>query len=80
MPSWRTPPQIAAELAIDVSKVLAWIHSGQLVAVNVAENATGRARWRIAQAEFEAFLNRRQRRPQVAVKRRKKQVGVIEFY
>lgn len=80
MPSWRTPPQIAEELAIDVSKVLSWIHTGQLVAVNVAEKVAGRARWRIAQTEFEAFLNRRQRRPQVVVKRRKKQAGVIEFY
>lgn len=79
---WRSPPQLAKRLGIDPGKVLAWIYSGQLRAVNVATNLGGRPRWRIAMGDFEAFLLQRQS-PAVAPKprnRRRKKDGVTEFF
>lgn len=45
---WLTPPQVASERGIRTGKVLAWIASGQLVAVNHATRLGGRPRWRIS--------------------------------
>ena len=59
--TWRSPPQRAKQLGIDPEKVIGWIESGQLVAVNVS-NGT-RPRWRISDSAFEAFLVARQNRP-----------------
>ncbi len=51
-------PQTAAEvLGCDDEQVLAWIHAGELVAVNVAKSLQGkRPRWRIAEADLARFL------------------------
>jgi hypothetical protein len=35
--------------------VLAWIHRGDLKAVNVSRNPGGRPKWRITQAALDAF-------------------------
>ncbi len=80
MPNWHTPKSVAEMLGIDQGKVLAWIHTGQLIAVNVAESLTSRPRWRIADSEVDAFLNRRKTQPPQPVKRQRKSTGVIEFY
>lgn len=69
---WLTPPAVADQLGIDPSKVIAWIGSGTLVAVNVAQGTGGRPRWRIAPSELQAFLLRRQSRPSVQLQRRRK--------
>jgi excisionase family DNA binding protein len=56
-----TPNQLAKTLGIKPDKILAWIHAGQLVAVNVAANANGqRPRWRIDPDEVTRFLKSRQ--------------------
>jgi excisionase family DNA binding protein len=51
-------PQQAAELlGVDNEQVLAWIHSGELVASNVAKSLQGkRPRWRISEADLGRFL------------------------
>lgn len=51
-------PQHAAEvLGVDDEQVLSWIHSGELVAVNVAKSLQGkRPRWRIAESELGKLL------------------------
>ena len=61
--SYKTPPEIAKELRIRPDKVLTWIRSGELVAVNLAENIGGRPRWRISEADLQDFLRRRQATP-----------------
>jgi excisionase family DNA binding protein len=45
-------PQTAAELlGTDDEQILAWIHSGELEAVNIAKSLQGkRPRWRIAES------------------------------
>ena len=37
-----TPPQLAAEWGIDTHKIIGWIRSGELRAINVATTRTGR--------------------------------------
>ena len=59
-PTWLTPPQLAKQLGVDAQKVLGWIRSGELRAVNVAERACLRPRWRISAEAIEEFLRRRE--------------------
>lgn len=50
--------QAAAEiLDVDDEQILAWIHSGQIKAANVAKDPNGkRPRWRISESELGRFL------------------------
>ena len=76
-----TPPDIARELKIKPSKVLAWIASGELVAFNVATKLGGRPRWRVPRPALDTFLAGRQCRRQPAGRtRRRRQPAVIEFF
>lgn len=60
-----TPPEIAAAYGCKTDKVLAWIRSGELRAVNIAQAANGeRPRYRIDPADLEAFESRRATAPQ----------------
>ena len=70
---YYSPQEAAAVLACDDEQVLHWIHSGQLLAVNVAKSANGlRPRWRIAEADLGRFLlSRRNAPPATPVKREK---------
>lgn len=53
--TWLSPPQVARERNIRTSKVLAWIRSGELVAVNYATRRGGRPRWRVSRAALDSF-------------------------
>jgi hypothetical protein len=78
---WLTPPGVGDYLAIDPSKVLVWIRSGELVATNVATGTAGRPRWRIDPTDLELFLLRRRAQPVAKAPRRKRPVAdVIEFF
>jgi hypothetical protein len=80
---WLTPPQIAKERAIRTSKVLHWIASGELEAVNCAEKRQGRPRWRISAQSLAAFDRGRSSRAGLAVPmkppRKAISTGVTEF-
>jgi hypothetical protein len=80
--SFFTVPQIAEMLGTDQKKVIGWIDSSELVAINIAKNPRGaRPRWRILQSEFERFLQARQSQPATPTPpRRRKPEGVIEFF
>jgi hypothetical protein len=54
-----TPPMLARELGVCVSKILRWIDSGELKAFNAATTATGRPRWLIDLADVISFKQRR---------------------
>ena len=71
-----TPPALARRYGISVNKILGWIRSGQLEALNVASRQGGRPRWTVTPeslARFEAARSsaatvrlpraRRQRKP-----------------
>ncbi len=80
-----TPPQLAARLGVSATKIVAWIRSGELRAINAATKAGGRPRWLIDEADIAAFEARRsaQISPRTASRtprRRKADPAVIEFY
>lgn len=57
---YMSTAMVAEQLGVGHDKVLIWITSGELVAVNVS-NAT-RSRWRISIDELDAFCDRRSNR------------------
>jgi hypothetical protein len=77
-----TPPQVARAWGVDVAKVLTWIHSGELRAINAAEKLGGRPRYLISRADLEIFEQRRAVQPQTTTPRRRRRqpAGVIQFF
>ena len=67
---YYTIQQASEVLACDDETVLAWIHSGELVAVNLCKSRGGkRPTWRIAEADLGRFLiARRNANPEPAAK------------
>lgn len=86
MPEWFTPPQIARQRQLRVGKVLTWIRTGQLLAVNCAEQPGGRPRWRVsaeALAAFDAARSNRAHMPHSKPRSRRttrRDDGVIQFF
>jgi len=71
-PTYLTPPELAKELRIRPDKVLTWIRSGELAAVDVSETIGGRPRWRISADDLDDFLKRRRAQPAPKVTRRRR--------
>ena len=69
-----TPQQVARMWGISHGKVLAWIHSGQLKAVNVAAKMDGRPQFLVDVSELAEFEARRttQPAPKIPSRRRKR--------
>lgn len=78
---YATPKDYAVKLGVDVGKVLAWIHSGELRAIDISQTRGGRPRWRIPQQAIVDFETARSTRPPAKpVRRRRKQIAVHEFF
>jgi len=76
-----TPPAFAEFLGCNVNKVLTWIHSGALTAVNVAAETSTRPRWRIMPSSAEAFLlSRASVQPPKQTRRKKSASGAKSFF
>jgi hypothetical protein len=79
-----TPPELARRYGIGAGKVLMWIRSGELRAVNVATRPKGRPRYVIDDDDIAAFEARRALvpTPKPSGRRRtgKKSENVIDFY
>jgi excisionase family DNA binding protein len=54
-----TPPEVARQWRIKHDKVLTWIRSGELRAINVATKPGGRPSYRIDPVDLKAFADRR---------------------
>ena len=54
-----TPKEIALLLEVKLDTVLAWIHRGELAAINVARRPSTRPRYRVKATDFEAFQEKR---------------------
>lgn len=54
-PRKLTPPQLARRLGVGVDKVLNWIRTGELRAINGATNPHGRPRYLIDVTDVELF-------------------------
>ncbi len=75
-------PDFARRLGVSPEKVITWIKSGELVAVDVSmKPGVGKPRYRIDPAEIESFLSRRSVRPAIKpMKRRRAAQGVTEYF
>jgi hypothetical protein len=54
-----TPPELARRYGVNVGKVLGWVHSGELNALNLASRLGGRPRYFIRRQDLEDFETRR---------------------
>ncbi len=80
---WLRPSEIAGRYGIDVGKVLGWIRSGELSAINIASTTSGRPRYCIDPEALKVFERRRSvtTPPKGSRSRRRhKPVDVIEFF
>jgi excisionase family DNA binding protein len=78
-----TPPQVAKHLNVNPGKVLSWIRSGELKAVNVTARRGGRAKYRITKDDLEAFTKGRGVTPAIKPRQqrqRRQPPGMIDFY
>lgn len=70
MPRFLTPPEIAKFLRTDPHKVLDWIGSGALKAVNLSDGA--RPRWKVSPEDLQKFLNTRSNQTATPATKRKR--------
>lgn len=78
-----TPPELAARWGIDPAKVLTWIRSGELRAIDASTRQGGRPRFLIDEKDIELFeLRRAVGGPPVKMPRRRKQkdMQIIEYF
>ena len=79
LPQTLTPPMVARRLRVKPEKVVAWVRSGQLRALNVS-NGT-RPRYRIDPADLAIFEKRRAVvAPAKPSRRRRRSTNVIQFF
>lgn len=76
-----SPPQLAAQWGVDVAKILHWIKTGELRAINVATDRNGRVRYAIDVADIAIFEAARTVQPPTPrVRRRRVDPNVIQFF
>ena len=74
--AYLTPPQFAERLGVAVDKIYAWIQTGQLRALNVAQRANGRPRYRIPPDAIAEFEESRSTKPLIPNQRRRRRAAV----
>ena len=77
---YLSPPEIARQRGVDVKKIIAWIHTGELRAVNFATTTSGRPRWKISPEALAAFEAARSAGPQPRVTRRRRKDPLVHEY
>jgi hypothetical protein len=77
-----TPPAVARKLGVKPQKVLTFIATGELKAINLAERRGGRPRWKVLPEALEQFLQSRSSSPPAPepVRRRRREVGKKRYY
>ena len=76
-----SPPQLAAQWGVDVHKILHWIRSGELRAINAATDRNGRARYLIDATDIQVFEAARAVQPPTPrIRRRRADPNVIQFF
>jgi transposase len=74
-----TPAQVAKKLGVAVGKVLTWINSGELVAVNIATSRSNRPRWAVQPEALNEFLKGRRAVPASPTVERKTRRPIGKF-
>jgi hypothetical protein len=81
LPPTYSPGQLAKNFGITVDKVLNWIRNGQIDAIDVSTDRSGRPRYRIDVESIAKFKAARNPRPPPKPTRRNKQSEeVLEFF
>ena len=82
LPEWFEVGDVSKGWRVNDSKILGFIHTGELVAVNVATKPGGTPRWRISSDALAAFTAARAAVPQAPVTRRprRKSGDVVEYF
>ena len=79
-----TPPKLARRWGISPDKILCWIRSGELHAIDAATRQGQRPRYLIDEADIVAFESRRsaaqERQPVRQPRRKQTKSQVIEFF
>lgn len=77
-----TPPKLARQWGISPDKLLGWIRSGELRAINAAARLGGRPKYLIDLADVAEFEERRvvQPPPKTPRRRQKPSGNVIKFF
>jgi len=77
-----TPPKLARRYGVSADKVLAWIRSGELRAIDASTKRGRRPRYLIDEADIADFERRREviTKPPVRRRRRKSEQGKITEY
>ncbi len=75
-----TPRELAGILRVSPDKVLGWIRSGELRALNTSSVRCGRPRYVILPHHLDEFTQRRQAGPSPTRPSRKKRTHLIDFY
>lgn len=77
---YMAPPAVAKRLGVAPEKVIGWIRSGKLKAVNVGDGIV-RPRYRVSPDALDDFLRSRDASPAPKPARRRRQdPNVIKFY
>ena len=77
-----TPPQLAALWGVDAGKIIGWIRSGELPAIDASTRRNQRPRYLIDRAAIEAFERSRAvvPPPSPAPRRKRAASGIVEFF
>jgi hypothetical protein len=77
-----TPPRLADKWGISPEKVLGWIRTGELRAINIAALQGGRPRYLIDEADLADFEKRREAKtsPPLQSRKRKQRDDVTEYF
>jgi hypothetical protein len=76
-----TPPELAARWGIDAHKILSWVRSGELRAIDVSTRRGGKPRYLIDQADIAVFEQRRTVQPPAPIpRRRRKASNIVEYF
>lgn len=79
--SKMTPPEIASLWGVATTKILAWIRSGELRAIDASTKRSKRPRYLIDVEDLKAFEEKRLvRQPPKTVRKPQRAADVIPFY
>ena len=75
-----TPPTIARQLGVKPERVVNWIKTGRLRAVDLSEPGSLRPRYKVDPVDLTAFLNSRAVAAPPKPSRRRRENAVTEFF
>jgi hypothetical protein len=75
-----TPPEVARRFGVAVDKILAWIRSGELRAIDASTRRAARPRYLVDVEDLEAFERSRQVTPPAPRAKRRRRVAAVREY